>query len=228
MRHPVPSSAARLNQTASALPPGNPPEPPESTDLIAANLAERGWCVSDDFIPPLLTEQLRHEALAAWQEGGFRPAGVGRGAGLEVRPEVRTDFVAWLDPANLGGAQRLYWERLEALRLALNRALFLGLLDFEGHLAVYPPGTYYRRHLDQFHGIGARQLSCILYLNRDWTAEDGGQLRIFIDPQDPEAHVEVLPEGGRLVCFLSARFLHEVLPSRRERLSLTGWFKGRG
>jgi SM-20-related protein len=34
----------------------------------------------------------------------------------------------------------------------------------------------------------------------------------------------VLPEGGTLVCFLSDRFHHEVLPARRERLSVTGWF----
>ena len=38
---------------------------------------------------------------------------------------------------------------------------------------------------------------------------------------------DVLPEGGTLVCFLSQRFWHEVLPARRERLSLTGWFRGR-
>ena len=33
-----------------------------------------------------------------------------------------------------------------------------------------------------------------------------------------------MPEGGTLVCFLSDRFHHEVLPARRERLSITGWF----
>jgi SM-20-related protein len=30
-----------------------------------------------------------------------------------------------------------------------------------------------------------------------------------------------------LVTFLSARFIHEVLPARRERYSLTGWLKRR-
>jgi SM-20-related protein len=34
----------------------------------------------------------------------------------------------------------------------------------------------------------------------------------------------VSPCAPTLVAFLSERFEHEVLPARRERLSLTGWF----
>jgi SM-20-related protein len=37
----------------------------------------------------------------------------------------------------------------------------------------------------------------------------------------------VAPVGGTLVAFLSERFHHEVLPARRERYSLTGWFTRR-
>lgn len=146
---------------------------------------------------------------------------------MELRPDIRTDRVSWLDPDALTAAQRRYWEQLEQLRLAVNRQMFLGLFELEGHFAIYPPGTYYRKHLDQFRGIAGRQLSCILYLNEAWDETDGGQLRIYTDPDDPEAFEEVLPRGGQLVTFLSARFLHEVLPARRERLSLTGWLRTR-
>ena len=45
--------------------------------------------------------------------------------------------------------------------------------------------------------------------------------------QNPDRFEEILPQSGRLVLFLSARFLHEVMPARRERLSITGWFKRR-
>jgi SM-20-related protein len=127
----------------------------------------------------------------------------------------------------LSAAQRLYWTQLEQLRLAVNQMLFLGLYELEAHLAVYPPGTYYRKHLDQFRGIGARTLSCVLYLNDDWLEQDGGALRIYTEPEAPERSVAVLPKGGRLVSFFSARFLHEVEPAQRERFSLTGWFKRR-
>jgi len=214
-----------LTDTAACLPPG---EPPDLADHIAASLADRGWCVSDDFVPPLLVSQLRHEAHERWQSGDFRPAGVGRGEDRQLRPDVRTDRVDWLDPAALSAAQHLYWNALEQVRLAVNRTMFLGLYDFEAHLAVYPPGSRYRRHLDQFLGIGRRHLTCILYLNDRWNDADGGQLRIYTDPDDPDACEELLPLGGRLVTFLSARFLHEVLPARRERFSLTGWFRRRG
>jgi SM-20-related protein len=44
---------------------------------------------------------------------------------------------------------------------------------------------------------------------------------------DDERVRDVLPVAGTLVCFLSDRFEHEVLPATRERLSLTGWFRRR-
>jgi SM-20-related protein len=200
----------------------------DSHQHIALQLAEHGWCVTPDFAPPSLVTELAGEARADWQAGEFRPAGVGRGDELRVRPHIRNDRVHWLEPGRCSTAQHAYLTRLEQLRQAINRTLFLGLFDYEGHLAVYPPGSYYRRHLDQFRGIGRRTVTAILYLNDDWSASDGGQLRIYTDPDDPRRHVEVLPLGGSLVTFLSARFPHEVLPAGRDRLSLTGWFRVRG
>jgi SM-20-related protein len=197
-------------------------------EAIADAVAERGWSVTPGFVPAHLVAELRREALALWQEGAFRHAGVGRGTDLRVRPEVRTDRVCWIDRARCSAAQLAYLDRLEALRQVLNRTLYLGLFDFEGHLAVYPRGSYYRRHLDQFRGVELRTLTAILYLNEDWTDADGGQLRIFTDDEDETRYVEIPPLGGQLVTFLSARFLHEVLPARRDRVSITGWFKRRG
>jgi SM-20-related protein len=200
----------------------------DSGERIALRLADRGWCVTPEFLSPRLVGELRGEAERFWEEGGFHPAGVGRGAEAQVRSEVRTDRVNWLDPHTGSDAQRRYLHALEELRRAINRELFLGLFDYEGHLAIYPPGGYYRRHLDQFRGIGLRTVSCILYLNRDWTDADGGQLRLYTDPNEPSHYEEILPLGGQLVTFLSARFPHEVLPARRPRISLTGWFRRRG
>lgn len=204
------------------------PAPPYGTDIytdIATQLAGKGWCVTADFVSPSLLHQLATEAMTDWQAGQFRPAGVGRGADLQLRPEIRTDRVNWLDPMSCSLAQHAYLLQLEQLRQAINATLYLGLFDFEGHLAVYPPGSYYRRHRDQFRGVGLRTVTAILYLNEDWTPDDGGQLRIYTDPDNPDHHEDVLPLGGRLVTFLSAEFEHEVLPASHDRLSLTGWFK---
>ena len=90
---------------------------------------------------------------------------------------------------------------------------------------MYPPGAFYRRHLDRFATDDRRTLSCVLYLNEAWRAEDGGALRLYL----PDRHrVTCCPRAGTLVAFLSERFEHEVLPAQRERLSLTGWFTAAG
>jgi SM-20-related protein len=86
-------------------------------------------------------------------------------------------------------------------------------------MTIYPAGTYYKKHLDQFKKDDHRKLSVICYLNKDWREEEGGQLRIYLE----EGTQEVLPVAGRLVCFRSDLLEHEVLPSTRSRLSLTGW-----
>lgn len=205
---------------------GPPPDADPCAGIVAA-LAERGWSVTPGFLEPALVGALRRELVAAWQAGDFRRAGVGRGSQRQVRSEVRTDFVKWLDPHACGAAQGGYLAALERLRLAINRSLLLGLFDFEAHLAVYPPGAYYHKHLDQFVGIGTRRVTCTLYLNDAWQPADGGQLRIYTDPDDPLHFESILPVGGCLMTFLSARFLHEVMPACRTRMSITGWFRVR-
>src|SRR5690606_9351760 len=119
-------------------------------------------------------------------------------------------------------------EHLEPLRLAVNRSLYLGLYEYEGHVTVYPPGAHYARHIDQFQDAAHRKLSLILYLNDDdWSAGDGGELRLFLPGPAGEEIVDVRPEGGTLVAFLSHEIPHEVRETRRERYSLTGWFRTR-
>ncbi len=203
------------------------PQSPNSCDDIAQALAEVGWCVTDGFLPQALVAALRREALALHRAGDFHRAGIGRGHALQVCPEVRGDEVLWLDRNSRSEAQRGFLDRIEALRLALNRMLLLGLFEFEGHLAVYPAGSFYRRHLDRFRGVEARTVTCVCYLNEAWCEADGGQLRLYADPADADAGTDILPLGGRLVTFLSADHPHEVLPARRERVSVTGWLKRR-
>jgi SM-20-related protein len=94
-------------------------------------------------------------------------------------------------------------------------------------MALYPPGSFYRKHLDQFRGATHRKVSAILYLNPDWSPADGGELRLYLAPSGEGDHLDIAPLGGTLVTFLSDRFHHEVLPTRRERRSLTGWFRVR-
>lgn len=193
---------------------------------ISTELAGRGWSVTPGFLPDKMCAQLRTALLVQWQAGTFRHAGVGRGSNFEINPAIRNDQVSWLS-ADTQGPFRDYLAVMNELRKSLNHALYLGLFDYEAHLAVYPPGAAYKKHLDQFRGIGLRTVTTTLYLNDNWQTGDGGQLRLYLDDADPLNYMDVLPEAGTLVTFLSARFLHEVLPAQRERLSITGWFKVR-
>ena len=191
---------------------------------IADQLASQGWAAVAQFISPDLVDALADEARAMRAAGRFRAAAVGSGARRRVDAEVRGDETCWLDPASATPAQREYLEALDALRAALNRELQLGLFDFETHFAFYPRGARYHRHRDRPHGSEARIVSSVLYLNETWKPEDGGELRLYIDESGKGAYRQFLPDAGSLVCFLSERFWHEVLPARRERWSVSGWF----
>ncbi len=204
------------------------------TDKIVAALATSGWCVVPDFLSATETAALRNECLAAHARGAFHAAGVGKGM-AEVRSEIRGDQVLWIEESVAGPALRVVQEKLEGLRSAVNQALYLGLFDVELHFAAYPPGSGYRRHLDRFQNDDRRTLTVIVYLNENWTAADGGQLRFWPEENnnpindDPmnDNPIEIAPTGGTLVTFLSDRFWHEVAPSQRQRLSLTGWLRRR-
>jgi SM-20-related protein len=194
---------------------------------IIEQLATRGWSLTPDYMGPQDTQALALEAERYYLDQEMFRAGVGRNLGYRVDRAVRSDYVRWLDPHCADGVLGGYFERLAALKAALNLDLFMGLFDLECHMAIYPPGARYARHLDAFQGGSLRTLSCILYLNADWSAGDGGQLRIYTQPEEETQFVEIPPLGGQLVTFLSDRFSHEVLPTRRRRISISGWFRRR-
>ncbi|MEO8163985.1 MAG: 2OG-Fe(II) oxygenase [Betaproteobacteria bacterium] len=198
----------------------------ENIDCIADGLSAQGWMVIDDFFTPDLTIALRQECQTAPESGEWRKAAVGNGAARQTLGATRGDEIRWMQHPASSKSQRRFQESFECLRLALNRTLQLGLFEFESHFARYPVGAHYARHIDQFRCDTRRQLSCVLYLNENWNAEDGGQLRLYGGGDTPDFE-DVLPTGGRLLVFLSARFAHEVLPATRERLSIAGWFKAR-
>ncbi|MBT2340228.1 MULTISPECIES: 2OG-Fe(II) oxygenase [Pseudomonas] len=191
---------------------------------IVDDLAERGWSQQNLFLPDALTRALAAECRQRAAEGELAPAAVGRGPFSEIREGIRGDRIQWIEPGQAQACDQ-YLERMDSLREAMNRGLFLGLEDFESHFALYPPGAFYLKHVDRFRDDDRRMVSAVLYLNDDWSADQGGQLRMYLD--DGVEH-DIVPAGGCLVVFLSGDIPHEVLPATRDRLSLTGWFRRRG
>lgn len=193
---------------------------------IADELYHKGFVVMDNYLDEAFRISLLHEQQDLLHHGQFRHAGIGKGESFAIRPEIRGDKVLWMDEAQLTTYQHQYWQIMDTLRQAVNRRCFLGLRSFECHFAMYPPGSFYLRHLDQFRAVAYRIVTVILYLNDSWTDEDGGALRMYLNSESGEETIEdILPIGGRLVAFLSGEIHHEVLPTRKERISITGWFR---
>jgi len=205
----------------SASTAATPPIEGDVFDQIAAALEGDGYIVLPAALPPALTEGLFQRVTSLGGEA-FQRAGIGRHQERHINDRVRTDEVRWLAANVPSEAAFLDW--MEALRLGINRRLFLGLFDYEAHFAHYAPGAYYKRHLDAFRGNRNRMVTTVFYLNPEWDATDGGELLIYRE-EEPTPFVRVLPRMGTLVVFLSDCFPHEVAAARRDRYSIAGWFR---
>jgi len=194
------------------------------------DIATQGYAVVDRFLPSHQIAQLAEIVKAKWLGGQMVSAKTGK---AKLKHEsIRGDYIAWLEDG-VDATEQLaldaYFRKMELMRLQLNMQLFMNVQELETHVALYPVGSVYQKHLDQFsHGatpqLQTRQLSAVLYLNKYWRQGHGGALRLYVDETE---YVDLLPKAGRVVFFLSAKFWHEVLPATRERLSITGWFRTR-
>jgi len=186
---------------------------------IADGLAEEGYAVVDQFLSQQEVDAILN--LDTFKNGlaQFKKAGIGKNQQLQINESIRGDYIQWLDKNTAPPSVKIYLERLNALTLFLNQSLYLSLKDYEVHMTIYPAGSFYKRHLDQFKKDDHRKLSVICYVNHDWKEEQGGQLRIYL----PDGSKDFLPVAGRLICCRSDQLEHEVLLANRERLSLTGW-----
>ncbi|WP_049722037.1 2OG-Fe(II) oxygenase [Gilvimarinus polysaccharolyticus] len=194
--------------------------PEQIFDVLADALVERGYAVVNDFFTPEVTAALRAEF--DHPDCHFKTAGIGRQEEHAIALDIRGDRICWLEGGSAAAATFL--AAMEQLRLALNRRLFMGLFDYESHLAYYPVGTFYKKHVDAFKGDSNRVLSTVLYLNPSWSAGDGGELVLYDEATD-EVIEQLSPKAGRLVVFLSERFPHQVLPAKRKRYSVAGWYR---
>lgn len=194
-------------------------EPILPYEQIANGLANQGYAFVDGFLTHkevadiLDTDEFRNNKLH------FRKAGIGK-IEKQVNEAVRGDYIQWIDPASAAKCIEVYLDRLKEMIVYLNQSLYLSLKSIEVHRTLYPPGASYRRHRDQFKLDDHRKLSIVCYLNEQWDPELGGQLRLYLSEG---TIVDLLPEGGRLVCFRSDLIEHEVLAAKRDRYSLTGW-----
>lgn len=200
----------------------------ESMDLLIDAVADSGYGVFADLLSDDIQQDLIQLLEAKELKDKFVRAGVGSGQEVQVRSEIRSDSIMWLEPESADPSSEAWIKGMNTLCERFRSQLYLSVCSYEGHLVRYPAAGFYKAHLDRHAKTLAREISIIVYLNKDWGQDDGGQLRLYTDSEKGVTgpYIDVLPEAGTVVIFRSAIFWHEVLPSKRPRLSLTGWLRG--
>ncbi len=181
-------------------------------------LSDQEYVVIDDFLSEELYKGIRAFFEERQHQDAFDKAAIGALQNNQINTAVRGDFTYWLSKERDTQLQQ-FWELLDELMFVMNRYCYLSLSDYEFHLAHYPVGTFYKRHLDQFVGRNNRMISVVIYLNENWTEGDGGELQVYLASGD----VKIQPKARRCVLFKSADVEHEVLATHVGRDSLTGW-----
>lgn len=192
---------------------------------IIEDLQVQQYSVVDGFFTQVEVKDLRHALLAKYAADRFKKSAIGNRTNEEIDKSIRGDFILWIDEARANTAEQLFFNKINALVAYLNKTCFLGILQKEFHYAVYPKGTFYKRHLDTFQNDDRRKLSIVCYLNEaDWPSENGGELTLYAE----NGTLDLLPLPGRMVIFESQVLEHEVKTIKAsERLSITGWLKTR-
>ena len=182
-------------------------------------LAEQDFVVLDHFLEPDVCSQLRQIICNYLEEDIFQQAAIGTGVDQQVNQEIHTDQIHWIDRSDPNPCVHVFLDEIKTLMHRLNRELFISLSGYEFHFAHYPPGSFYKRHLDQFEHRSNRMISVICYLNSGWEVGDGGELKVYRS----EGETTIAPLEGRLVLMRSDILEHEVLTTVRDRYSITGW-----
>jgi len=190
-----------------------------SWEEIFNSLAENDYVVVDDFFTRNLYRSLKDYLYQLSDADQLRKAGIGTKQDFQVIESIRGDNIFWLGPAIKEPAIQDFFQKMEDLKSDLNRNFFLSLSGYEFHFAHYPPGSFYKRHSDQFAGRNNRLITVIFYFNNNWQQGDGGELKIFLDKEEKL----LAPLGNRMLIFRPEKIEHEVLATHTDRYSLTGW-----
>lgn len=185
------------------------------------HLIQRGWVeiehfFSDDLVTSLLSYAQKQKNIKTYQN-----AQVGRQSSQVINTSIRSDSIYWVEDWNANNELKSLGDLLKKNGKYLAENLRLSLKSFEGHFSHYREGDFYRKHLDQHHNTKHRQVTFVSYL----TEGEGGELVIYSQADRNQVEKVVAPKKGKAVIFLSSLIFHEVLPSKFDRFSFTGWYR---
>lgn len=190
-------------------------------DSLITGYIENKIGIANHFLGLNLSRKLKGNLLELFEQQRLQIAGTGLTALIDSNEKIRTDKIFWLDRLHNDENENSFFDLMDAFVLHLNATCFTGIKSYEFHYTMYEKGDYYKAHRDQFRDNDSRQFSMVLYLNEDWLAADGGELCVHLE----HSKVMIAPMDGKGVFFKSNELLHEVLPTNKQRMSITGWLK---
>lgn len=197
-------------------------------ESIISDLMEQNYSVVEGFFSSEEVNALRNSLLEKYKEDEFKKAAIGNRVNETIEKSVRGDFIFWLNESETNAAEKAFFYKINDMISYLNKTCFMGILHKEFHYALYPKGTFYKRHLDTFQNDDRRKLSMVCYLNdENWQPDFGGELALYLNENGVETEKTIYPFPGRVVIFESQLLEHEVKPVEQKRLSITGWLKTR-
>uniref|UniRef100_A0A8C4II15 hypoxia-inducible factor-proline dioxygenase n=1 Tax=Dicentrarchus labrax TaxID=13489 RepID=A0A8C4II15_DICLA len=222
----LPPTDGSSNDTAT--PNGQTSSSPQklATEYIVPCMNKHGICVVDNFLGAETGLGILDNVKALHKTGKFTDGQLVSQKSDSTK-DIRGDKITWIEGREPGCEKiRFLMSRMDDLIRHCNGKL--GNYTINGRtkamVACYPGnGTGYVRHVDNPNGDG-RCVTCIYYLNKDWTAkEHGGLLRIF--PEGKAQFADIEPKFDRLLLFWSdRRNPHEVQPAFATRYAITVWY----
>lgn len=177
--------------------------------------------IADDFLSEVLASHLKENLTTLFQEKQLRSAGTGNDTLVVHNKLFRSDMIYWLDRNHNDPWENDFFDLMDNFVSYLNSTCYTGITGYEFHYTLYEKGSFYKKHLDQFGNNESRKYSMIMYLNKDWKQDDGGELCIH----HAEYLQNITPVNGKSVFFKSSELEHEVLLTNQPRMSITGWLK---
>ncbi len=197
-------------------------------EKIISDIGAQQYSIIDHFFTDNEVKTLRKSLKARQESESFKKAAIGNRLTETIVKSIRGDLIFWIDEAKASPTEMLFFNKINNMVAYLNKTCFTGILSKEFHYAVYPVGTFYKKHVDTFQNDDRRKLSVVCYLNaHGWLPENGGELVLYLNKSGKLSEQVVYPLPGRLVIFESQIIEHEVKPVNKERLSITGWLKTR-
>ncbi|MES2731800.1 MAG: 2OG-Fe(II) oxygenase [Bacteroidota bacterium] len=193
----------------------------EDFEILISGFLESEVGISEHFISEKLAHHLRANLLSLHDRKLMPMAGIGNVRAHALDKTIRNDRIYWFDRNNHDPYENEFLDQIDLFIKYLNLTCYTGIKAYEFHYALYEPGSFYVKHKDQFNNDQGRMFSLITYLNDTWVEKDGGELLIY----QSTAEQKIAPTLCKTIFFKSNQLAHEVLETKKARLSITGWLK---